>query len=286
MFEWAQGLGFDLMPPSEPPPTSLVAQFIQKVLITFQQDREGCERLWRDYCAPIAVEDFQDEAQRDLAWFKLFLFAGAHSVGYGRAATASRFVHWCEENGILRIMLKHQPNPEDRTAGSEAWIQLLWQQVEASGEYHDYTFRTLFAQMFRISAYLAPYRDHFLAFQDWPASQALHPSWIEDPKQNPYLPDHLKGRFTAGLSRILGPMGTVVLLRELQRLKLVSNPTLVPFGFVPSGRLLRKLELDDYRRSGHESAQIYRRIQEVARAEYPEELQNWFDIPFLAGLSN
>ena len=283
MFVWAKNYEFDLNPPPEPPSW---ATYIRSVVDWYDRNRETFLEQCAQFVAPVTQADLQgDAANRDLAWLKLFVFAGAHSVGFGRAGTARSFVSWCERRGILDRMLRNRPDPEDHQQGSAEWIRLLWEQTSPDAYDFDYTFRTQFAPMFRMVGHLGAYRDHLLAFNDWPEDLRLDSKWVTDPNQHPVLPGFLQGRFRADLPRIVGPKGTLVLLRELQRMGLLTNPQMVPYCFVPSARLLLKLGLSDAPpRTPLQSSQIFGRITESLGSDYPEDLRRWFDIPFSARL--
>jgi len=279
IFGWAQGLGFDLNPP---PPLPTWTQFIQGIQTNHAQGGDVPD-AWVRQCAPVEREHLEDGPGRDRAWLTLFLFAGAHSAAWGHAARASGFVGWCQGAGHLDTMIMHPPHPDDHGRGADAWMRLLWQQNLSSDEEFDFTFRSLFARMFRMTAYLDAYRQYFLSFNRWPQGQPIEPIWLSQPNTNPHLPDHLRGQLDLNMNRILGPKGTVVVIRELQRLGILNHPQLVPFGFVPSGRLLRRLELDDSARGLAESRMIYQRIHEGLDPQQPWN-DAWFDIPFTGGL--
>lgn len=240
------------------------------------------------YCAPVLHAELEEieNPKYDLHWLKLFVFTAAHSVGWGTASRAHGFLEWADSKGMLQQMADHLPN--QMSVGAEkAWMQLLWDQANNPNEEHDYSFRVLFAQMHRIRLKLADYRSHLLAFNQWPEGRNTPGNWLLNPTEHPYLPEHINTECMASLNRVLGPMGCIVLLRELQRLKIVSHESLVMHGFVPWGRLLRKLDRDDRLRGIEQSSWIHSSIRDALQAKNQQQVHEFlgmFDIPFQAAL--
>jgi hypothetical protein len=287
VFSWAKNLGFDLNPP-EPLPDW--ASFIRGVQQECQAPGDEALETWRRLCAPVEREQLEQGQDRDLAWLTLFLFACAHSSAWGSGSRARGFVDWCLQEGHLQTMIANRPSQERPADHAQAWVDLLWRQTMTPDDEFDFTFRTMFARMFRVTAFLEAYREFFLSFQKWPLDRPIPASWIRIPNTHPELPDHLRGQLDLNLDRTLGSKGTVVLVRELQRIGILNHPEFLRFGFVPSGRLLRKLELDDRYRRLEESELIHKKIQ-LIHNKIHEGMENihpfehpWFDIPFTAAL--
>jgi len=257
-------------------------EWVQSV---YQQwnDLEETERttIMNQYGAPFpSANQNQNPGAHD--WLKLFAFAAAHSVGWGSASRARAFVEWADHQNILQGMVEN-PLQVGETTNHAAWMMILEQQAGNPNEDHDFTFRALFAQMHRMVLKLDDYKNHLLAFNAWPPQDQLLANWIENPPAFLNLPDHIDLRALPRLQLVFGPVGCAVLLRELQRLGHLWHPGFTPYGFVPKGRLLRKLQKDDAERGLPKSDLIYQEIVKALRLENPEAVgpfMSYFDIPF------
>jgi hypothetical protein len=80
-------------------------------------------------------------------------------------------------------------------------------------------------------------------------------------------------------------MGFFVLLRELQRIEFLDTPNLIPHGFVPFGRLRRKLEIDQNRGTtlGH-SKRIFQVVKSALGDGHDLTFDHAFEIPMLAAI--
>ena len=241
-----------------------------------------------DYAAPInpVVDESGYVSFSEMDWLKLFVFSAAHSVGWGQARRARAFVEWAENKGMLQTMIDHPPRTEG-PSDDGPWLQMLKEQANNPDREQDYSFRTLFAQMHRMRLKLNDYRNHLLAFNKWPQEKPVPTNWVEDPTHFPDLPDHINQVCLASLPRVFGPVGTSVLIRELQRLGVLIHPSFVRLGFAPSGAILRKLR---EARGGNlsDSVTIHSHITKALEGKDSNKVQEFicsFDIPLRAWLA-
>jgi hypothetical protein len=236
-----------------------------------------------EFQSPIDFQSSDSEVWRQ-AWFRLMVFSAAHSLGRIRPTTGQGFV---AEIPNVPALVQPGLDPKDlATPANKAWLNRLYEQAQAladgGSQEGDFTFRSLYAVMHRISWQLDNYRMVMDSLRYEEHSAKLR--FIVDPNTDVQWEGSLLSP-TIPLVPVLGTMGFFVLLRELQRIEFLDTPNLIPHGFVPFGRLRRKLEIDQNRGTtlGH-SKRIFQVVKSALGDGHDLTFDHAFEIPMLAAI--
>lgn len=218
----------------------------------------------------------EDEfGQRDRkSWLTLFMLAHFHTLGRQRSVQHKGFIDMCEQQGWWKIFADKAPETK-----SDKWMGVLEEYIEDQVDDEEYRqWMNRFLVIYKFARYMDDYQEAFLSIDRTPDFSQL--STILKPKTNPNFQGG--GISAPPIEKTLG-IGACFVVRELRRKEILVAPQVVPFCYLPVGRvrnLCSALGCRDIEGSGipNHSPNIYQFLCTHLGEDHADFL-NCYDIP-------
>ena len=222
---------------------------------------------------PLRIEFDRDDIAQRKAWMRLFLLGISHTTGRTSASQDAGFIcDFCEARGWLDVFVEPDGDPN-------RWIRLLRDYLEAQIDTSQYLhwmrqFVAIFAMAERLDDYVAS----FLSIEGKSSQFGL--TAITCPGTSNEAPVD-----APPIARILG-MGACFIVRELLRLKVLTNQLAWEHAFVPKGEVRQLLEVlgctfeSNSEGPWMRSREIWSFLKEKSSSENDAIFELSFDLPF------